>query len=221
MQSHKKQKSRKILRKFGLNKKPNKSLEISQKATIDNKLSHQTLLLNYAFEYGIDFENRIIQITGEITHPWFDTVDMALTKMESHSGKAITIKINSGGGDTYEAMAIVGRLLQSKCAIHTIGYGHIMSAATLILASGKKGKRQLSRLSEFMWHESWYGTDAHRHSEHKHNVAQVDKEERKWAKTMAEFTNRPEKFWLKEGVGLDAHFSPEELLEMGVVDELF
>lgn len=197
-----------------------KSLDISGKATIDNKLTHKALLLTYAFDYGINFNERIINITGDIEFPMFDFLDAAMTEMESNGGSAITIKIHSGGGDVYEAMAIVGRLLQSKCAIHTIGYGHVMSAACLILACGKKGKRKLSRLSEFMWHEASYGIEG-RHSQIKHNVAQMEREEKKWALTMAEFTKKSPSFWIKEGVGLDAFFNAKDLLKLGVVDELF
>ena len=66
--------------------------------------------------------------------------------------KAITIRLHSEGGSVYEALAIVGRIEKCKCQIITEGYGAIMSAATLILASGDK--RRISRLAWFMVHES-------------------------------------------------------------------
>src|SRR5690606_3433905 len=91
-------------------KKANKNLQISERTSVDNKLTYAALLLNYAFEYGVDFKNRTITITGEICQGWFDIVDAALTQMEQEGKSTVTIKINSPGGDTYEAMAIVGRL---------------------------------------------------------------------------------------------------------------
>ena len=55
-----------------------------------------------------------------------------MTTLENLNRKTITIKINSYGGDVYTALAIVGRMLESKCLLQTKGYGKIMSAATII-----------------------------------------------------------------------------------------
>tara|TARA_R110000868_G_C10973188_1_gene771560 strand:+ start:90871 stop:91488 length:618 start_codon:yes stop_codon:yes gene_type:complete len=194
-----------------------KNLNISNKASTDNKLTYVALLLNYAFEYGVDFKNRTITITGELAHGWFDIVDAALTQMEAESKSTVTIKVNSPGGDTYEAMAIIGRIKNSKCHIVTEGYGHIMSAATLILACGNK--RKMSRYAQFMWHEASYGIEE-RHSVIKATVAQVEREETKWAEAMSEFTNKSVAFWKKTGVGIDKYLEAEQLLEYGAIDEI-
>lgn len=192
--------------------------EIGPKTSVDNKLTHTSMLLNYQFEWGVDFRNRIINITGEIDETQFEVVDAALTAMESESKQKVTIKINSPGGETYQAMAIIGRMKESKCHIVTKGYGHIMSAAALILAAGDK--RMMSEIAVFMWHESSYGLEG-RHSEMKANVAQAEREEELWAEQMAECSERSIEYWKKHGVHTDAYFKASELLEMSVIDELF
>lgn len=195
-----------------------KNLNVSERTSIDNKLTATSLHLNYAFEYGVDFKNRIITLTGEILHGWFDVVDTALTQMELDGKSKVTIKINSPGGDTYEAMAVVGRLTSSKCYIVTEGFGHVMSAATLILACGNR--RRMSKYAYFMWHESAYDPGFERVSTHRATQKQIEREEKLWCQTMAEFSNKPEKFWAKEGLHVDAYFDANQLLEFEVVDEV-
>ena len=198
-------------------KKIQKNLKISDRVNADTKLTYAALLLSYTFEYGVDFQNRTITLTGEIQHGWFDIVDAALTQMEAQDKSTVIIKINSPGGDTYEAMAVVGRIKSAKCHIVTEGYGHIMSAATLILASGKK--RKMSKFAKFMWHEASYGIEG-RHSEIKATAKQVEEEEKLWAETMAEFSNKDSKFWMKTGIHIDKHFFADELVDLGVIDEV-
>lgn len=190
----------------------------NSKTTIDNKLTFAQMNVNWALEYGINFVERTITWSQDIEFPMFDIIDAALTIMETESKETITLKLNSPGGNTYEAIAVIGRLRKSRAHIVVEGYGHIMSAATLILASAKR--RKLDKLAQFMWHEASYEIGG-RHSEVKASVKQIEKEEKLWAKTMAEFTGKTEKFWLEKGVHIDYYIDAEKLLEYGVVDELF
>ena len=174
--------------------------------------------LNYAFEYGVDFANRSITLTESIEYPMFDFIDAAMSRLELESEKDIKIKIYSPGGGVYNALAIIGRIRNSKCKIITEGYGQIMSAATIILAAGDY--RRISEFSWYMHHESQYGIEG-RHSEIKNYVEQCDKEEKQWAEIMARFSKKDVDFWLNTGVGLDEYMTPQELMEYGVIDEIF
>ena len=176
------------------------------------------LNLKYAFEHGDNFKARTIPLVGEIDSDKFQLIDTALTEMERHNQKSVTIRINSEGGSEYDALAIIGRLENSKCRIITEGYGCVMSAATLILASGDK--RRISKFSWFMHHEGSYNADG-RHSEIKELVKQREREEDQWAVVMAEYTKQPKSFWKKYGTYKDAYFNSTQLLELGVVDEIF
>jgi ATP-dependent Clp endopeptidase proteolytic subunit ClpP len=190
----------------------------NSKTTIDNKLAFAQMNINWAFEYGVNFTQRTITWSQGITFPMFDIIDAALTIMEAESGKGITLRLNSPGGDTYEAMAVIGRLRRSKCNITIEGYGHIMSAATLILASGFK--RKIDKNAQFMWHSAFYGVEG-KHTEIKAVVKQVEKEEKIWAEEMAKLTNKTTKFWLEKGIHIDYYIDAETLLKYGVVDEIF
>lgn len=175
------------------------------------------LQLEYAFDYGVNLAQRVITLTGEIDEEMFVKIESALTQLESESKKTVVIKINSSGGSVYDALAIVGRITQSSCNIVTEGYGCIMSAATLILACGDK--RHVSKYAWFMHHEASYDAEG-KLSSHKALLIQQDREEKEWAKHMASFTGKEIDFWYKTGQQIDAYFTPEELLNLGIADEI-
>lgn len=198
--------------------KPSKNFfDFTSRQNPDAKTSQLELHLGALFDHGVNFRDRVITISSEIDSDLFKLVDGALSEMEAHSRKAVTIRINSEGGSVYDALAIVGRLKASKCKIVTEGYGCIMSAASLILACGKE--RKVSDLAWFMVHESSYEVQG-KHSEVRDYVKQAEREENQWAECMASYSQRDSKFWRDVQAKKDAYFSAEELKELGVVDEL-
>lgn len=175
------------------------------------------LNLKYAFENSINIKARVIQLTGEVDENMFNLVDTGITELERHSQKAITIRINSEGGNVGDALAIVGRLRHSKCRIITEAYGNCMSAATLIFACGYR--RKVSEYCLFMHHEFSYGTEG-RHSNLKAEVLEGERQQELWAQFMSKFSNKPAEFYLHNGKYEDIYWSPEQLLEFGLADEV-
>lgn len=174
--------------------------------------------VEYAFNRGVDFQNRVIQLTEDIDEGHFEFLDSAMTTLERLNRKTITIKINSYGGDVYTALGMIGRIKESKCMIHTKGYGKIMSASTAILAAGHK--RGMSRFAEFMHHEASYDVSG-KHSEISHEVGIVQKQEERWAEVMEEFTGKSKDFWMRAGVGINYYLDAARCLELNIVDEVF
>ena len=192
---------------------------------MENKRPATTLInerlalnLEYAFNWGVDIKNRVIRITEDIDQDLFSFIDSALTTLENINRKGITIKISSYGGEVHSALSIVARIEESKCQIHTRGYGTIMSAATAILASGDK--RSMSRLASFMHHESQVivegGLD-----EVKNELRQHDTEEILWNRLMFELTGVPENYWSSRGIGKNFYCDANKCLELNIVDEVF
>lgn len=171
----------------------------------------------FLLEKGYSLKNRVCTLVNTIKPKMFLHFDKALTEMERLSNEPVTIRINCHGGSTYDALAIVGRMQASSLELITEGYGYVASAATLILAAGDT--RSMSSLGWFMHHEDSMGVQG-RLSEIKSNLKQAMREEQAWSEAMAKLTKKPASFWLKTGVGTDVYFSPEELLEMGVVDSV-
>jgi ATP-dependent protease ClpP protease subunit len=183
------------------------------------ELERLALNLEYSFNRGVDLDNRIIRLTEDIEEHTFDWFDSAITALETINRKAITIRISSYGGDVYSALGIIGRMQNSSVSkINTEGYGKIMSAATAVLAAGDK--RSMSKLAEFMHHESSYGVEG-RHSEIVHEVKVSERLSLKWARLMSELTGIPQEYWLRKGVGKDFYISADDCLELNIVDEIF
>lgn len=194
-------------------------MSIVDKVKSNLALEKKALQLNYSFEWGVDIANRVIRLTGEIDTGYFDFLDAALTELESESKGAITIRINCPGGDVFEALAMVGRMDRCKRQLITEGYGHVMSAATLLLAAGHK--RRMSKRAHFMHHETSVYNLEGRLSELIAEIEQLKAENAEWCNAMAELTTQPAEFWETAGVGTNAYFTPEQCLEYGIVDELF
>lgn len=194
----------------------------------NEEVERLSLHLQYLFDHGVDFKNRVIQLCPEksyedsdeyeIDTEHFAFIDAAISEMESHNRKAITIRIHSYGGSVKAALAIIGRLKSSKCKIITEGYGTIESAATLVLACGDE--RRISKYSTFMHHEMSLNDLGGRLSQIQAEVKQADLEDKQWAKWMAEFSNRPPSFYMKNGKYVDVYWTPKQLLEYGIVDKL-
>ena len=118
----------------------------------------------------------------------------------------------------HRAVAMIGRLKSSSCRIVTEGYGHIMSAATLLLAAGKK--RRISKYCIFMTHQMSYYVGGS-HAETKEEVAQVEKQERQWCNWMAELSDKDAEFWYDRTYKKNFYLTPQECLDLGVIDEIF
>jgi ATP-dependent Clp protease protease subunit len=196
----------------------------------DSKLEILKHHLDTNLDHGIDFENRIIRVTGSIgdcSSPLtgggedyfdFNLLDIAMTKMETEStALPITIKVNSEGGLVYEAFAMIGRIKNSPCTIITEGYGCVMSAATLILMAGDI--RKLSRFCCTMFHAMQYGTNG-AHDDIKEHVAQAEKEMKQLAKYYEEFSTQNASFWTRKIKKKEYYPTAEEMLSHGAIDEV-
>jgi len=180
----------------------------------------QKLHLEYAFDNGIDFKNRIIRITTSIGEGGFtfDYLDGAMNEMENHSKtEPITIKINSPGGDVYETFAMMGRIKNSSCPIITEAYGHCMSAATLLLMCADR--RKISKYCVAMFHKISYHI-AGSHDDITDHVKQSEIEMKNLIGFYEEFSNKPARFWTAKITKKEFYPSPKDLLEYGAVDEI-
>ncbi len=105
-------------------------------------------------------ESRSIMFVGEVTEEKSAEFISALLVLaqtkeeEDERAEDIKIYINTYGGSADEMFAIYDVMDWCKqfCDIETIGLGKVMSAGTLILAAGTKGKRSLSPHCRVMIH---------------------------------------------------------------------
>lgn len=103
--------------------------------------------------YSKLLESRIIFINGEINDSLSNLVISELLYLDSLNRNDIDIYINSPGGSVTSGLAIIDTMNFIKSDVRTIVTGMAASMASLILASGKKGKRCSLKNSEVMIHQ--------------------------------------------------------------------
>mmetsp|Transcript_21267 Transcript_21267/g.59128 ORF Transcript_21267/g.59128 Transcript_21267/m.59128 type:complete len:249 (+) Transcript_21267:71-817(+) len=86
--------------------------------------------------------NRIIFIGTRITDQVCTEVVAKLLALEASNPKAeIKIYLNSQGGTGHAIVGILDAMRNCKCPISTVAFGLVASNATILLASGTKGRR--------------------------------------------------------------------------------
>lgn len=161
-------------------------------------------------------ETRSIVLSGDVDSAMFETFCNQMDVLEDEGFMPIVVRINSNGGCTADALAIAGRMQESPNEVVTVGYGHIMSAATLILAAGDR--RKMSKHAWFMIHpavDKFKGTAA----EIKRAAKQLAKEEAQWIQLMEQFTGVPKALWA-ELTANSTYLTATECKNLTIIDDL-
>lgn len=110
--------------------------------------------------YSRLLKDRIIFIGSPINDDVANTVIAQLLFLESQNPKEdIKMYINSPGGSVSSAMAIYDTMQYVKPGVQTICIGLAASAASVLLASGEKGKRFILPNAEVMIHQVLGGVE--------------------------------------------------------------
>ncbi|MBD0380207.1 ATP-dependent Clp protease proteolytic subunit [Paenibacillus sedimenti] len=130
----------------------------------------------------------------------------------------IDLIINSNGGSVYDGLALINVIDNSKTPVHTYVYGLAASMSLLIAASGHK--RYAGRLSTFMYHS----VSNHIGGQFERLKNRLDETERLQT-IYDEYLISKTKFRLEDLKNVQEHqrdwfISPEEALELGIVDEI-
>lgn len=173
-------------------------------------------------DYGIDVESSTIYMFGDIADgTLYDLVLRIRAVMhmrpDEKKNDPINIVINSDGGDVYEALGMIDFIQSLNVKVNTICRGRAMSAAALLLCSGT-GIRAVSKNSTIMFHEMSSGIYG-KSSDMKANVQHMEKLEEILVSIMSDNSKKDGKFW-KEKTIKDYYLSPEEALELGVIDSI-
>jgi ATP-dependent Clp protease protease subunit len=136
------------------------------KNTINNQYLIPTVIekTNYgerAYDiYSRLLKDRIIFLGGPVNDGMANAIIAQLLFLESQNSKEdIKIYINSPGGQVTSALAIYDTMQYVKPDVSTICIGMAASAAALLLAAGKKGKRIILPNGEVLIHQVMGGTE--------------------------------------------------------------
>ena len=102
-------------------------------------------------------KTRTILLTGEVDKDLSEKVIRQLLLLESASDEAITILIDSPGGDVYAGFSIFDMIRFVKAPVRIVGMGLIASAAALILLAAPRERRFGLPNSSYLIHQPLSG----------------------------------------------------------------
>ncbi len=134
---------------------------------------------------------------------------------------ALRLVLSSYGGNTEDAMTIVGTIHELQRAgrevnIHIPGYA--MSAGSLILQAGTR--RTIEPYGWVMVHNPWWDAGPRTFDEHRDDVEMVDRYRRMFFGLYAQRSGKDLDWWLKFMDRRDRYLSAQEALELRLVDEV-
>lgn len=171
--------------------------------------------------YSRLLEDRIIFISDPIDTHVANTVIAQLLYLESQdSTKDISLYINSPGGSIYDGMAIIDTMNYIKCDVSTICIGLAASMASLILASGKKGKRYILPNSRVLIHQPLIsGGLSGQTSDLQIHINEMVKLKQDTIDLLFSTTSQP-KEKIEKDIDRDNYLNSQQAFEYGIVDEI-
>jgi len=131
--------------------------------------------------------------------------------------------ISTLGGSAQEMFGLhdLMRVIRENCDIHTVGLGKVFSAGTLLLASGTKGKRRIGKNCRVMIHAVLGGNHGSIHNL-ENEMDEIRWVQERYIEAMVEETNMS-KTHLKKILNrkVNAYFTAEEAVELGIADIIF
>lgn len=113
------------------------------------------------FDLGVDqwlLRERVVFLTGEITSESAESIISQLIYLDRKApGTDIYLYINSGGGYIKPGLAIYDTIQSLQSDVVTVSLGQSSSMASILLASGTKGKRVALPHSRIMIHQPTNG----------------------------------------------------------------
>ncbi|MFA6397455.1 MAG: ATP-dependent Clp protease proteolytic subunit [Candidatus Paceibacterota bacterium] len=169
--------------------------------------------------YSRLLKERIIFLGGVIDDDVANIIIAQLIFLEHEDPKQdIKLYINSPGGSVTSAMAIFDTMNYIKPEVQTICVGVAASAAAVLLASGKKGKRFALPNAEVMIHQVMGGTEGQA-SDIEIAAKHILKTKEKLNKILAKSTGKTPA-QIEKDSDRDNYMSAEEAKAYGIIDEI-
>jgi len=168
----------------------------------------------------LDYEDSVIFINDEINDNTLTDFIIRMRSLLQHrkdKSAPVNLMINSPGGDVYEMFGIIDYIESLDVKVNTICRGRAMSAAAVILTCGT-GTRMMSKRSTVMFHQSssFMGGKMSDITAYLDNIKSL---EVLIYNMLAEKTKKDASWW-KEKMRNDMFLTADELLEIGVIDQI-
>lgn len=161
---------------------------------------------------------RVVKIIGSIDSDSYREFSDSIDELTAHSHKPITIELCSEGGDSYVGLAFYAKIKTCGCPVTIKAYGHVMSAATIILLAGKK--RLMHQDCWFMIHDDSQQLNVENGKIAMSEAKQLEDLETHWSLIMARETNHSADDW-REMSKKTTYVTAADCFHLGVVHALF
>ncbi len=163
--------------------------------------------------------DRIIFLGGPISSATSDIIVGQLLFLESQSPKkAVTMYINSPGGEVTAGLAIVDTMNFIRCPVYTMVVGRAASMGAVILTSGEKGHRTALPNSEILIHQPLGGAQGQATDIEIH-ASRILLMRTRLNQMLADCTGQPIER-INEDTERDRFLDPYEAVEYGLIDEV-
>ncbi|MBQ8468920.1 MAG: ATP-dependent Clp endopeptidase proteolytic subunit ClpP [Clostridia bacterium] len=171
--------------------------------------------------YSRLLEDRIIFVSGEIEDTMANTIVAQLIYLEAKDpDKDIMMYINSPGGSISAGMAIYDTMKYIKCDVHTVCIGLAASMASVLLASGTKGKRSALPNAEVMIHQPLMQGLAGQASDIKIHAEHILRTKKKLNKILSDASGQPIE-QIEKDTDRDNYLTADEAKKYGLIDNIF
>lgn len=164
-------------------------------------------------------EDRILFLHEEIDSAVASQIMATLLYLDAQNDKeAITIYINSPGGDTDGLFAIYDIFQLISAPIKTVCVGEACSAAAILLASGSPGMRYACTNSQVMIHHVQAELEGSK-TEIEREVERINQLNQLVVETLSRHTGQPVSV-IEEDCKIDKYMSAKEAVKYGIVDKI-
>jgi len=162
-------------------------------------------------------EHRIIYITGELDEDKGKIFTETLLNLEGKNfHKDILVWVDTYGGDADTFLSMHDAIRLMRCPVATICIGKAMSAGAMLLMSGAKGKRFITRNARVMTHQMW-GAAHGTLSEMEIDIREQRRLQDLLESIFCQCTGLPMKR-VQKLVAEDRYMTPQEAKRLGIVD---
>ena len=172
-------------------------------------------------------EIRTIAMFGDVDEEKAGDICMGLMMLTELSDKEppyepIMFYLSTYGGSADEMFSIYDMMsmTKSQCEIHTAGLGKVMSAGTLLLATGTKGKRKIGRHCRVMIHAVAAGSHGELH-DIENEVKSIKHIQELYINALSRETHMTKRTIQKLlDRKVNVYLTAEEAVEYGIADEI-
>lgn len=169
--------------------------------------------------YSRLLRDRIVFIRGVIDQNLADSIVAQLLFLEANDNEVdINMYINSQGGEIDAMYAIFDTINYVKPDVATMGFGRCISAASLLLAAGTKGKRSILPNTNIMIHELSGGVTG-KAGDMRGNYRHIEDTYEKMARHYVQLTGQ-KLVKIKKDMERDHFLTAEEAVKYGLVDKI-